>query len=105
MTYIEQNCVVHHNGREFKAGGAIVTESLAIAYLKFDGHESLYATGTVTDWHGNRLGTARIVGKWKQGSFVSSHMLQVECCINGIWYTGRSAGNGMIWKGKRCAKQ
>jgi hypothetical protein len=106
MTYVEQDCIVHHNGRDFHADGAVVTESFAIAYLKFEGPERPYATGIATDWRGHRIGTARIVAKWAtERSFYASHMLQVECCINGVKYTGRGAGNGMIWKGKRCAHQ
>ena len=102
--FIEQDCTVVHDGRQFTSGGAFVTETLARGYLQFDTPEMLGVTGSVTDWHGNLLGTARIVGKWPTPrSWMSSHMLQVECCIDGISYTGRGAGNGMAWTGNRCA--
>jgi hypothetical protein len=106
MNYVETNCTFTHEGRAFHSGGAAITPTHARGYLKFDGAENLYATGIVTDWHGARIGTARIIGKWRAPrSFLASHMLQVECCIDGTWYTGRGAGFGMVWSGKRCAKQ
>jgi hypothetical protein len=106
MTYVEQNCTFTHNGRDFTAGGAVVTSDFARGYLTFDTPELIGTTGAVTDWHGTRLGTARIVGRWRTPrSFMASHMLQVECRIDGVLYTGRGCGNGMVWSGKRCAKQ
>jgi len=106
QTYIEQDCTITHNGHNYTSGGAVVTPAYAVGYLKFDGPEWLGSTGTLTNWHGERLATARIVAKWPTPrSFMSSHMLQVECCIDGVWFTGRSAGSGMIWRGKPCAKQ
>jgi len=100
----EPHCTIEHEGKEYTSGGAFTSPDYAIGYLKFD-REYLYATGEVTTWHGEHLGTARISAMWKVKSYIGSHMMQVECCIDGVWYTGRSFGSGMIWKGKRCKRQ
>lgn len=57
---------------------------------------------TITDWHGNHLGDAKIVASWSlpRTSWISDRMFQVEATIDGVTYTGRSAGAGMFWRGK-----
>jgi hypothetical protein len=102
--YIEKDCTVEFEGKKFTEGGAFVSPVYAIGYLKFD-REYLYATGKVTTWHGEYLGEAQIVARWKVKSYMADEMMQVICIINGVKYTGRSFGNGMIWKGKRCKHQ
>lgn len=90
--------VVIHEGRSFSAWGAVVTPDAAAAYLGAD--------GVLTNWQGEPIGTYRVVSTWRTPrSFVSSRMRQVEATIGGVRYTGRSAGVGMLWKGKRVAKQ
>lgn len=70
-----------------------------IAYLSSDMHR-------VTTWTGAELGTARVVKSWRMPhSWQSSRQYQVECVINGVLYTGRSMGGGMLWRGQRKAKQ
>lgn len=92
--FVETACIFTHEGRNFEAGGAIVTPDFAIGYLG--------EKGILTDWHGRALGTFRYVSTWRTPrSYISSTMSQVEAVIDGITYTGRSAGKGMIWKGKR----
>lgn len=104
--FIETDCVISYEGKTFESGGAVVTPEYAIGYPKFDGGEFVGVTGVMQDWHGNRLGTCRIVSSWlTPRSFVSFHMYQIEALINGVRYTGRGAGNGMIWRGKRCKRQ
>ena len=112
-TYVEQDCTVTHEGRTFEAGGAVVTPEYAIGYVKGieqrdNEHFTFFRGGfwghiEITDWHGNTLGHGRITHSWCVLS--SSYMHQVEATINGVKYTGRTQGNGMIWKGKRMAKQ
>lgn len=69
-----------------------------VAYLGMD--------GVLTDWHGNAIGTYKIVSSWPTPrSFVSSRQFQVETRVDGITYTGRSAGVGMAYRGKRKAGQ
>lgn len=95
--YVEQDCTVIHNGSKFSSGGAVVTPDHVIAYP--DKH------GNLTDWHGNKIGTCRSVASWRVESFLGTHMHQIEATVNGIIYTGRGFGAGMIYKGKRKAKQ
>lgn len=91
--YIETNCTIEHEDRTFEAGGAVVADQFAVAYLGKD--------GVLTDWHGETLGTYRITATWKTPrSFVSGHMHQVVASVGGRTYTGRSAGVGMIFRGR-----
>ena len=94
MKYIETDCTFTHGGKTFESGGAMVTPDFIVAYLGKD--------GVLTDWHGERLGTYRIVSTWKTPrSYVSSSMSQVIATVDGVSYTGRSAGVGMVYKGRR----
>ena len=69
-----------------------------VAYLGSD--------GVLTDWHGNKVGRYRITSQWKTPrSFLSSSMCQVVAYVNGVWYTGRSDGEGLAYVGKRKARQ
>ena len=103
-TYVEADCTIEHEGRRFTAGGAVVTPEHAIGYLE----HPVEAGGplAITSWHGRWLGTARIVRGWRTPlSHVSGEMYQVEATIGGIVYTGRCAGIGMLWNGRRKARQ
>jgi hypothetical protein len=82
----------------------MIDQDYAIGYLRFD-REYLNARGEVRTWKGESLGTARITSIWRVYSYRGSRMMQVECRIRGKRYTGRSFGNGLIWRGKRCKKQ
>lgn len=93
MNYVERDCTFEFDGKKFTEGGALVTDRCIIAYPK--------ANGILGDWHGNEIGTWRIVSSWKTPrSFYSSTMHQIESTVDGIVYTGRGAGTGMIYKGK-----
>lgn len=93
--YIEQNTYFEVNGEQYWSGGAIVNDDICIGYLGKDGY-------TLTNWAGDRLGDYAIKSTWKTPkSYVSSKMHQVEVCVFGKIYTGRSAGIGMLFKGKR----
>jgi len=97
-TWVEKDCVIEHNGRRFEAGGACLSDNQTIGYLG--------KNGILTDWHGNQIGTYRISATWNTpSSYVSSTMHQVEAIVNGVVYAGRSAGVGMLYRGKRKAKQ
>jgi hypothetical protein len=94
MEYVETDCTVEFDGRKFSAGGAVVSSERIIAYLAKD--------GVLTDWHGKPLGTYRITSTWRTPrSYVSSTMSQVLAIVDGIAYTGRSAGVGMAYVGRR----
>jgi hypothetical protein len=115
MEYVEKDCVFTspNSWRKFEAGGAVVTPDLCVGYLKNPETEltdrvleRVGARGVLTDWHGKSLGTYKIVSVWRTPqSTVSSVMCQVEAEVDGVLYTGRSAGYGMVFKGKRKAQQ
>lgn len=91
---IEKRCCIEHEGRQYCAGGAMVTPDYIVAYLGDN--------GVITDWHGRPLGTYRISATWRTPySYVSSTMNQVYAKVRGTWYTGRSGGVGMIFRGRR----
>lgn len=91
---VERDCAITFHGQRFEANGAVVAPDFAVAYMAPD-------MASVTDWHGNRLGSARVITSWPMPhSFVSSRQYQVEARINGRLYTGRTMGSGMLWRGK-----
>jgi hypothetical protein len=91
MECVEADCTVEFEGSQFSAGGAV---ERIVAYLG--------AAGVLTDWHGRPLGTYRITSTWRTPrSFVSSTMSQVVADVDGFQYTGRSAGVGMVFCGRR----
>ena len=112
--YIETECVFEFEGRAFESGGSIVTEAFAIGYVdgledaKIGGLRSANWRGAavIKNWHGDQI-IGRIIGaqSWRTPqSYVSGHMWQITAIINGLEYTGRSAGDGMLWRGRRTAR-
>ena len=97
MVFIEQNCTIEHDGRTFESGGAIVTPDHIVAYPKDN--------GVLGDWRGNPIGTWRIMSSWPMNSWMGSHMHQIESTVDGVVYTGRGFGKGMIYRGKRKKNQ
>ena len=94
---VETDCKFTFEGQTFESGGAAITPNFAIGYMSDD-------MTRVKSWYGQDLGSARVVASWKTPrSYVSSRYYQVECTISGVRYTGRTAGGGMLWKGKRKA--
>ena len=93
--YVEQDCTITHDGKSFTSGGAVVSPERIVAYLGKD--------NVLTDWHGNPIGTYRIVSTWKlpYWYYISTTMHQVEATVDNILYTGRSCGIGMLYRGKR----
>lgn len=61
------------------------------------------AQGVLKDGNGKVIGHAVVTGRWKTPkSYVSSHMFQIEVTTkDGAKYTGRGAGHGMLWNGRR----
>ena len=98
--YIEADCTIEHEGKQFGAGGAYITPDYAIGYMSDDMQQ-------IITWHGKVMGSARVVSSWPMplNCWLTNRYYQVEATINGIRYTGRTAGDGTIWKGKRKAKQ
>jgi hypothetical protein len=98
IPYVEHGCTVQHEGRSFTAGGAVVTDDRIIAYPGKD--------GILQDWHGNAIGTWRVLSTWRTPrSFLSSTMSGIEARVNGVRYVGRGAGVGMIFRGRRSTRQ
>lgn len=57
--------------------------------------------GVFEDLNGQRIGKYALVYGWKTpNSHVSDRMYQVEVIVNGVLYTGRSAGVGMLFNGR-----
>jgi hypothetical protein len=91
---IETDCAITFHGRKYEANGAMVTDKWIIAYMSND-------MSGITDWHGETLGTAKIKTSWATPtSYMSDRCYQVEATVNGVTYTGRTCGAGMIYKGK-----
>lgn len=97
MQYVEENCCIEHEGKTFCSGGAVVTTDYIVAYPGKD--------HILNDWHGNPIGRWETVAKWRIFSYVGSHIHQIEATVDGVRYTGRGFGIGMIYKGKRKVKQ
>lgn len=95
--YIEQDCTFTHESKSFTSGGAFVTASYLIAYPQ--------ANGVLGDWHGNSIGTWRVLSSWRIRSFVSDHMYSIEARVQGVRYVGRGMGQGMILRAKRSPLQ
>ena len=98
-SFVEQDCTFEHEGRKFESGGAVVTDQWLIAYPG--------DAGRLNDWHGNQIGTYRVMSTWKLPWYCwqSSTMSSIECRVNGVRYVGRGAGKGMILRAKRSPRQ
>src|SRR2546422_11649344 len=86
--------IVIFEGREFVALGSVIQDGRIVAYLGKDKQ--------LTKWDGTVIGTYRLASSWlTPSSCYSSRMFQVYATVNGITYTGRSAGEGIVFKGKQ----
>lgn len=108
-TFVEQDCTIEHEGRKFEAGGTVVTADFVIGYPKFTNgpvYRGIERSGVLNDWHGNQIGTCRVLSTWRTPrSYVSSTMSSIECFVNGVRYVGRGAGDGMLLRAKRSTRQ
>lgn len=100
--WVEQDCTIEFEGREFTSGGAFISDTYAIGYVGKTIHTGCRL---LTDWHGNQIGTCYLSSSWPVRSYIGSRMYQIYATINGIQYTGRGFGEGMSVRLKRCAKQ
>jgi hypothetical protein len=94
MEAIERNCTVVHQGRRFSAGGARVSSTAIVAYPA--------AGGVLNDWHGRPIGRWSKVANWLVGSRwgLPTVVMQIRAVVDGITYTGRGQGPGMIFRGR-----
>ena len=61
----------------------------------------------LTNWETTEIlsDNVKMVASWPTPrSKYSAKMYQVECTVDGVTYTGRSGGLGMVWKGRPKAK-
>ncbi len=98
-TFVEQDCTFTHEGKAFSSGGAVVTDDYLIAYIgKF---------ATVTDWHGNEIGTYKVISSrpavfFGRRSWQGSTYYHMRAWLrDGRIFTLRGFGEGMVAKGKR----
>lgn len=100
--WIEPDCTIEHEGRKFEASGAMITPDHVIGYVgeSRDG----VSVNWLTDWHGNVIGTVRLGKGWRINSYITDRMYHAHAIVKGAHYNGRTAGKGMIFKGKRSAK-
>jgi hypothetical protein len=92
-SYIERDCIFEHDGRKFESGGAIVTDLFIVAYPA--------TQGRLNDWHGNEIGTWRVLSSWRVRSWIGERMYSIEARVNGVRYVGRGFGEGMSLRAKR----
>lgn len=85
----------------------MVTPDRLIAYVGKQENRagSLIPIHTLTDWHGHAIGTIRLTSSWRINSYLTDRMYQGYATVNGVTYTGRTCGRGMVYHGKRVAKQ
>lgn len=96
--FVEQDCMVEHEGRTFESDGAVITDQFIVVYPRSD--------GKVCDWHGNVLGEAFVLSSWRTPrSYMAARMYSFAVYVNGVRYVGRGAGNGMILRAKRSKRQ
>lgn len=96
--YIEQDCTITHQGKSFEAGGAVITQDYLIAYPG--------ANGELHDWHGNKIGTWKLISSrpamfFGHRSWMADRYCYMRARVNGVQYSLRGFGEGMIAKGRR----
>jgi hypothetical protein len=107
-----ESVTIEFQGQKFTAGGAYLTPTEAYGYPEFPRDkrgwpvEYVGQCGVINAADGSFMGHCWITGCWRTPrSFVSSHYHQIEALIQGVYYTGRSAGHGMLWHARRKARQ
>ena len=98
MNYIESNCTVEFQGKSFESGGAVVTPDYLLAYPGDN--------GMLNDWHGKPIGTFKVISSrpaifFGRKSFISDRYYYMAAKVDGVCYSLRGFGTGMIAKGKK----
>lgn len=96
--------VMIYEGREFRAGGEWISDDYAVAYPS--------RGGVLTTWDGRAIGTWRATSTWRLPltCWSASTMSQIVAVIpdeqgRPRTYTGRGSGVGMVWHGRRVARE
>jgi hypothetical protein len=53
-------------------------------------------------WTGFKIGTCFLSSSWRVNSFMGDRMFQIYAIVNGVDYTGRGFGEGMLCNFRRC---
>jgi hypothetical protein len=76
-----------------------ITKSPALTPLHQERITGYLKSGDLTDRQGNELGSYNITSTWYVGRY-KDPMHQVSATVNGVSYTGRSQGEGYIFRGR-----
>ena len=102
-TYNEGPACIELKGQKYCADGAHFDGQRIAAYV---GARHPKGGFRLTNWKGDTIGRCWITSTWRTPrSSVSSRMHQIEANVSGVVYTGRGCGEGMLYLGKRKAKQ
>ena len=82
--FIEENCTVEHNGKEYTAGGAWLTQCTD-GYYRGVVYSTWGKGSFVTDWHGKKIASARYGHKFR-GNFCWMQYVSFE--YEGIMFKG-----------------
>lgn len=94
MTFVETDCTIEHNGRQYTSGGAAYDGERLVAYAG--------ENETLTDWHGNPIGSYRWrSSKATPGSHMGPRYFYGRAVVGGVVYSVQGFGKGMIVHGKR----
>jgi hypothetical protein len=97
IPFIEKDCTIEHEDKQFSSGGAIVTDTRLIAYPS--------ENGILNDWHGNKIGTYTVTSSrpaifFGHHSHWGSRYYYMRATVNGKQYSLRGFGVGMVAMGK-----
>ncbi len=95
--FVEQDCTVAFQGHKFTAGGAVATKTELIAYPG--------KNGQLKDWHGNTIGSYSVISSrpaifFGRRSWQGSRYYFMRAKVNGVSYSLRGFGVGMVAQGK-----
>jgi hypothetical protein len=97
--WIEKDCTFKHEGKEFTAGGAAITDDYLVAYPN--------KGGVLSGWHGNPIGVWRTISGhpaifFGRRSWQGSTYYYMRATLDdGRVYSLRGFGAGMVARGKR----
>lgn len=85
-----ERATIYVKGRAYTAGGSFISPTFAIAYV---GPSFSY----LSHWDGSPITyTIRVSAQWWQGT---CPIYQLSARIGTTWYTGRTQGPSLIWRG------
>ena len=105
--FVEQDCTIEHEGRTFESGGAYIVDGRIAAYPAKAPHNGRQP---LCDWHGNEIGYWYVINSrpavfFGYQSFMGDRYYYMRGVVDGVRYSLRGFGPGMIATGKRLANQ